>query len=144
MTTLASHREPTAPTDLLSALRAARAAGADALAATLDEHGLQALDGGRNNDVFAWAAAPTPICIKLYKKTDRRRVEREWHGLTHAAGLGSAPEPLWLDEDPEQPALGMTLLPGSTASTRPPAPLGAHPHVLRFRLASPTYAEVRT
>lgn len=33
--------------------------------------------------------------------------------LTHAAGLGCAPEPLWLDEDTEQPALGMTLLPGS-------------------------------
>lgn len=113
MTTLASHREHNAPTDLLSALRTARAAGADALATTLDEHGMRALDGGRNNDVFAWTAGPTPICIKLYKKTDRQRVEREWHGLTHAAGLGSAPEPLWLDEDPEQPALGMTLLPGS-------------------------------
>ncbi|PKV94007.1 thymidylate kinase [Amycolatopsis echigonensis] len=113
MTTLASHRENTAPIDLLSALRTARAAGADALAATLDEHGLRALDGGRNNDVFVWTAAPTPICIKLYKKTDRQRVEREWHGLAHAAGLGIAPEPLWLDQDPEQPALGMTLLPGS-------------------------------
>jgi hypothetical protein len=113
MTTLASHRENTAPIDLLNALRAARTAGADALAATLDEHGLHALDGGRNNDVFAWTATTTPICIKLYKKTDRQRVEREWHGLTHADGLGSAPEPLWLDEDTEQPALGMTLLPGS-------------------------------
>lgn len=113
MTTLASNRENSAPTDLLSALRAARAAGADALAATLEEHGLHPLDGGRNNDVFAWTAAPTPICIKLYKKTDRQRVEREWYGLTHVAGLGSAPEPLWLDENPEQPALGMTLLPGA-------------------------------
>jgi hypothetical protein len=110
MSTLA-HREHTAPTDLLNALRTARAAGA--LAATLDEHGLHALDGGRNNDVFAWTAATTPICIKLFKKTDRQRVEREWHGLTHAAGLGSAPEPLWLDEDPERPAIGMTLLPGT-------------------------------
>ncbi len=113
MTTLAGHREHTAPIDLLNALRAARAAGGDALAATLDEHGLHALDGGRNNDVFAWTAAPTPTCIKLYKKTDRQRVKREWHGLAHAAGLGIAPEPLWLDEDPEQPALGITLLPGS-------------------------------
>lgn len=53
MTTLTSHREPTAPIDLLNALRIARTAGPGALAATLDEHGLRALDGGRNNDVFA-------------------------------------------------------------------------------------------
>ncbi|MDT8915116.1 aminoglycoside phosphotransferase family protein [Amycolatopsis sp. PS_44_ISF1] len=113
MTTPTSHHEPAAPTELLNALRTARTAGPDALTATLDEHGLRALDGGRNNDVFAWTAGPTPICIKLYKKTDRQRVEREWHGLAHAAGLGSAPEQLWLDEDSKQPALGMTLLPGS-------------------------------
>lgn len=113
MTASADQREHTAPTDLLSALRTARAAGADTLAATLDEHGLHALDGGRNNDVFAWTASTPPICIKLYTKTDRQRVEREWHGLTHAASLGNAPTPLWLDEDTEQPALGMTLLPGS-------------------------------
>ncbi|WP_410574383.1 aminoglycoside phosphotransferase family protein [Amycolatopsis sp. cmx-4-61] len=113
MTTLASHRDHTAPSDLLSALRTARTAGPDALAATLEERGLQVLDGGRNNDVFAWTTATTPTCIKLYKKTDRQRVEREWHGLTHAAGLSSAPRPLWLDNDLEQPALGMTLLPGS-------------------------------
>lgn len=111
MTTAASRREATAPADLLTALRAARTAGAEALAATMDDHGLRALDGGRNHDVFATAAI-TPICIKLYKKTDRQRIEREWHGLAHATGLGSAPEPLWIDEDPEQPALGMTLLPG--------------------------------
>src|SRR5882724_9411512 len=113
MTTLASYREYTAPTSLLSALRSARTAGAAALAATLGEHGLQALDGGRNNDVFVWTAAPAPVCIKLYKKTDRQRVEREWHGLAHASSLGSTPKPLWLDEDTEQPAIGMTLLPGS-------------------------------
>ncbi|ATY16992.1 thymidylate kinase (plasmid) [Amycolatopsis sp. AA4] len=113
MTTFASHHEHTAPADLLNALRTARAAGADALAASLDELGLHPLDGGRNNDVFAWTTAATPICIKLYRKTDRQRVEREWHGLAHAAGLGIAPKPLWLDDDPEQPALGMTLLPGS-------------------------------
>jgi hypothetical protein len=110
---MTSHREHVAPTDLLAALRTARAASADAVATTLDEHGLRALDGGRNNDVFAWTAAGTPICIKLYKKTDRQRVEREWHGLAHAAGLGCAPEPLWLDENADAPALGMTLLPGS-------------------------------
>ncbi|WP_410646403.1 aminoglycoside phosphotransferase family protein [Amycolatopsis sp. cmx-4-54] len=113
MTTLASHRDHIAPADLLGGLRAARAVGNDAPAATLDEDGLRALDGGRNNDVFAWTAATTPICIKLYKKTDRQRVEREWHGLTHAVSLGSTPTPLWLDEDPDQPALGMTLLPGA-------------------------------
>ncbi|MEU3764331.1 phosphotransferase [Amycolatopsis keratiniphila] len=113
MPTLASHRDHSAPAGLLAALRAARRLGDDALAATLHEHGLRALGGGRNNDVFAWAQATTPTCIKLYKKTDRQRVEREWHGLIHATDLGSTPTPLWLDEDPDQPALGMTLLPGA-------------------------------
>lgn len=67
--------------------------------------------GARNNDVFTWSG----ICIKLYRRTDRRRVEREWHGLAHVARLGLAPRPLWLDDHPEQPALGMTLLAGSPA-----------------------------
>lgn len=101
------------PTGLLIALRALRKAGPDALMAARHEHGLRPLDGGRNNDIFMWTAADTPICIKLYRKNDRQRVEREWRGLTHAASLGCAPKPLWLDEDPQQPALGMTLLPGS-------------------------------
>ncbi|MGH9061667.1 MAG: phosphotransferase, partial [Acidimicrobiales bacterium] len=113
MTTLANHHEHPAPTVLLRAVRTARAAGIEALAGVLDEHGLRALEGGRNNDVFTWTGPSGPICIKLYTKTDRQRVQREWHGLTHAAGLGCAPQPLWLDEDSHHPALGMTLLPGS-------------------------------
>jgi hypothetical protein len=112
MTTLTSHRKHTAPVGLLSNLRSAPTTRADTLAAALEQHGLQQLDGGRNNDVFAWTSVTPPVCIKLYKKTDRQRVEREWHGLTHAAGLGCAPEPLWLDQGAEQPAIGMTLLPG--------------------------------
>lgn len=114
MTSLASHREHIAPAELITALRAARGAGDDdTLQVTLRTWGLRSLDGGRNNDVFAWSGPDGQICIKLYKKTDRRRIEREWHGLAHVAGLGCAPAPLWLDEDTEQPALGMTLVPGS-------------------------------
>ncbi|MDQ1295770.1 MAG: hypothetical protein QG608_3657, partial [Actinomycetota bacterium] len=112
MTTLVSSHGHTAPTDLLRALRTARAVGLGTLTAVLDEHGLQALGGGRNNDVFVWTKNATPICIKLYRKTDRQRVEREWHGLAHASPLGCAPEPLWLDRNADQPTLGMTLLPG--------------------------------
>jgi len=113
MTTMASHREHTAPTELITALRAARATGSDAYAALLRERGLRALDGGRNNQVLAWDATGTPTCIKLYTNTDRQRVHREWHGLAHAAQLGCAPQPLWLDDHPNHPALGMTLLPAA-------------------------------
>ena len=77
MTTRASHNSHRAPHDLLDALRIARAAGSDTLATTLHRHGLRALDGGRNNDVFASTTATTPVCSKLYKKTDRQRVQRE-------------------------------------------------------------------
>ncbi|WP_240617211.1 aminoglycoside phosphotransferase family protein [Nocardioides speluncae] len=94
-------------------MRIARIAGPDALMTAHQEYGLRSLGGGRNNDVLAWAKGDTSICIKLYKNHDRQRVEREWLGLTHAAGLRCAPKPLWLDEHPQQPALGMTLLPGS-------------------------------
>src|SRR5262245_10043575 len=109
MTLVTGHCEHAVPINLLTALRAADESMQD----TLHEWGLRPLDGGRNNEVFAWAAPDGEVCVKLYKKTDRRRVEREWHGLAHVAGLGSAPSPLWLDMDAEQPALGMTLIPGS-------------------------------
>lgn len=110
MTTLAGGRERNVPIELITSLRAARAAGDIALAATLRELGLRPLAGGRNNDVFAWP--DQQICIKLYTRTDRQRVQREWHGLCHTARLGCAPEPLWLDDDADRPALGMSLLPG--------------------------------
>lgn len=116
MTTLAGRRERNVPVELLTRLRAARAtrtADDNALAATLGERGLRPLSGGRNNDVFAWHGPDGQVCIKLYKKTDRLRVQREWHGLRHTASLGCAPEPLWLDDNTDQPALGMSLLPGT-------------------------------
>jgi hypothetical protein len=113
MTSLATDRHHTAPAELLTALRAARTGDAETMQNTLQAWSVRPLTGGRNNDVFAWAAPDGEICIKLYKKTDRRRVEREWHGLSHVAGLGSAPAPLWLDEYADQPALGMTLVPGT-------------------------------
>jgi hypothetical protein len=110
MTLVTGHCEHAVPTSLLTALRAA---DNESIQDALHEWGLQPLDGGHNNEVFAWTGPNGEVCIKLYKKTDRRHVEREWHGLAHVAGLGSAPSPLWLDMDAEQPALGMTLIPGS-------------------------------
>ena len=111
MTTLTGRLERKVPIELITRLRAARAAADTALAATLHQPGLRPLDGGRNNDVFACSGEQ--ICIKLYKRTDRQGVHREWHGLRHTASLGCAPEPLWLDDHADQPALGMSLLPGT-------------------------------
>lgn len=113
MPSLTDHRDHFVPTELLGALHATRASGAGALATVLTDYGLRTLDGSHNNAVFAWTSAGTPICIKLYNKTDRQCIKREWYCLTHAAGLGCALEPLWLDEHGEHPAIGMTLLPGS-------------------------------
>jgi hypothetical protein len=113
MTSLATGRDHAAPADLLTALRTARTADPEIRAGTLRAWDLRPLTGGRNNDVFAWNSPDGEICIKLYTKTDRRRVEREWHGLTHVAPLGCAPTPLWLDQHPEQSAVGMTLIPGN-------------------------------
>lgn len=99
------------PSALLGDLRAARGSSPDQMQAVIEAWNLQPLTGARNNDVFAWDGT----CIKLYRRTDRRRVEREWHGLTHVAQLDIAPRPLWLDADPNQPAIGMTMLSGRPA-----------------------------
>lgn len=117
MTTLGTDRHRSAPADLLTELRAARTNGPDQLAPVLDAWGLRPLTGGRNNDVFAWSGPDSEICIKVYRKADqRRRVEREWHALTvlaqHTAS-DCAPIPLWLDDRADQPALGMSLIPGT-------------------------------
>lgn len=95
------------PHKLLADLRAARGRQLP-LEAVLHEWRLRPLSGGRNNDVFQWGE----VCLKLYRKTDKNRVAREWHGLNHVAGLGLAPQPLWRDDHPDQPALGMSFVPG--------------------------------
>lgn len=117
MTTIAT--DTTAPARMLADLRAAHADDNAARAVdTLARWSLRPLSGGRNNAVYAWDnPAGGPVCVKLFTKTDRRRVEREWHGLQHVASLNCAPQPLWLDEQHAQPAMGMTLVPGSPATT---------------------------
>jgi len=54
------------------------------------------------------------VVIKLYVKTDRQRVEREWAALTLLTphGLRTVPALLWLEEAPVVPAIGMTRLHG--------------------------------
>ena len=54
------------------------------------------------------------MVIKLYVKTDRQRVEREWAALTLLTphGLRTVPALLWLEEAPVVPAIGMTRLHG--------------------------------
>jgi Ser/Thr protein kinase RdoA (MazF antagonist) len=98
--------------DVLTRLRAHAAhAESDMDLATVSA---RPLAGGRNNAVYEWTAPDGPMCIKIYRVDERRRIEREWMSLTLLAmhHVTSAPTPLWIDPDPDQPAMGMTLLPG--------------------------------
>lgn len=55
-----------------------------------------------------------PVCVKIYRAGARHRAEREWTALTFLARnqVTTAPVPLWADPGPEQPAIGMSSLPG--------------------------------
>lgn len=100
------------PHDVLAVLRA------HAVAVTGEDQvivvGARPLSGGRNNAAYRWESPDGPVCVKIYRVDDRRRVEREWLSLTFLSGhqVKSAPAPLWADPHPWQPAIGMTLLPG--------------------------------
>jgi Ser/Thr protein kinase RdoA (MazF antagonist) len=100
------------PRGVLARLRAhAIHPGSDADLAAV---GARPLTGGRNNAVYEWASPDGPICVKIYRVDERRRIEREWMSLTLLARhqITTAPAPLWIAPDPAQPAIGMTLLPG--------------------------------
>ncbi|MEU3455275.1 aminoglycoside phosphotransferase family protein [Micromonospora sp. NPDC006766] len=104
-----------APTDLLAELRRVRAGTDDDRDAALLALGLRPLTGGMQNDLYLWASPHgDDVVIKLYVKTDRQRMEREWAALTllKPHGLRTVPAPLWLDEAPVEPAIGMTRLHG--------------------------------
>jgi Ser/Thr protein kinase RdoA (MazF antagonist) len=121
---------------LLRRLRDARLAEPRRAAATPADLGLQALPGGRNNQVFSWAATPgEPVCVKVYVVDQRRRADREWMALTALAakGIGDVPRPLWRLDDPLMPVIGMTMLPGSSLSglSDPVPAMGALPRLLR-------------
>lgn len=111
---LLSTDRPPAPTALLTELRRSRPAGGAPYQQTLNTWGLRPLTGGRNNHVYSWTGSDTPICIKVYRLDDRQRAQREWRALTLLAyhGADYAPTPLWIDEASDQPAIGMSLLPG--------------------------------
>ncbi|MGH3875260.1 MAG: phosphotransferase family protein [Pseudonocardiaceae bacterium] len=111
---LPSTEFPQAPTALLAELRHSRAAGQARHQQTLQTWRLRPLTGGRNNEVYSWTGPETPICIKIYKLDQRQRAQREWRALTLLAHHGAdyAPTPLWIDEASDQPAIGMSLLPG--------------------------------
>ncbi|MGH3848072.1 MAG: phosphotransferase family protein, partial [Pseudonocardiaceae bacterium] len=111
---LLSTDHPPAPTALLADVRRSRTAGGTPHQQTLDVWGLRPLTGGRNNHVYSWTGPDGPLCIKIYKLDERRRAQREWRALTLLARHGAdyAPTPLWIDEASDQPAIGMSLLPG--------------------------------
>jgi hypothetical protein len=130
MTTLAptGHRG-TPPTELLTELRSVLPGADSDPHAVLDAWDLRPLTGGRNNHVYAWTGPGGEICIKLYRKNDeRRRIEREWHALNTLAQHSTTtftptplctPTPLWRDEHPDQPAIGMSLVPGTPITNLP-------------------------
>jgi hypothetical protein len=123
VTPLATDTDRTAPpVELLTALR--RTPEVDET--TLQTWGLRALGGGRNNSVYLWTQPDgAKVCIKLYRRTDRNRVDREWHGLSHVANLACAPRPLWRDDHDEHPAIGMSVVPGVPIVQAAADPLGA-------------------
>ncbi|MEH1016846.1 aminoglycoside phosphotransferase family protein [Micromonospora sp. CPCC 206060] len=103
------------PADLLAELRRVRAGADDNRDAALSAMGLRPLTGGMQNDLYLWTSPHSDdVVIKLYVKTDRQRMEREWAALTLLAPhqLGTVPAPLWLDDAPVEPAIGMTRLHG--------------------------------
>ncbi|MGI5292828.1 aminoglycoside phosphotransferase family protein [Nonomuraea polychroma] len=104
------------PASLLHKLRSARAADPEHLSEALRMLEVCPLTGGRQNHVYAAAVDGTPICIKIYKVDDLRRDEREWAALNLLAdhGCRQAPAPLWCDLSSPQPAVGMTLLRGTS------------------------------
>ncbi len=112
---LLSTDHPVPPAALLAELRRYWANSSTRLEQALVESGLRPMTGGRNNDVYSWTGPEGPICIKVYKVDGRQRIEREWHALNLLAqhGSGCSPTPLWIDSASDQPALGMSLVPGS-------------------------------
>ena len=67
------------------------------------------------NDVYLWEPATgQDVVIKIYVKTDRQRATREWAALNllRHQELDSVPAPMWIDETPIEPAIGMTRLHG--------------------------------
>ncbi|MCT2279773.1 phosphotransferase family protein [Micromonospora chalcea] len=103
------------PVDLLAELRRVRAGADEDRDAALSALGLRPLTGGMQNDLYLWTPPRgDDVVIKLYVKTDRQRVAREWAALTLLAPhqLGTVPTPLWHDDAPAEPAIGMTRLHG--------------------------------
>ncbi|GAA1883627.1 aminoglycoside phosphotransferase family protein [Asanoa iriomotensis] len=102
--------------ELLAALRQARRSDGDAVSDSLAELGVRPLAGGMQNDIYRWTSpAGEDTVIKFYRRTDRRRADREWAALNllEAQHLRTVPAPLWLDRAEGEPALGMTFLPGA-------------------------------
>ncbi|MFI7027035.1 phosphotransferase [Micromonospora sp. NPDC049900] len=103
------------PADLLAELRRVRAGADNDRPAALSALSLRPLAGGMQNDLYLWTSPHyDDVVIKLYVKTDRQRVERKWAALTLLAPhqLGTVPVPLWHDDAPVEPAIGMTRLHG--------------------------------
>lgn len=85
---------------------------------------IRPLAGGMNNAVYAVETSGGPVCCKVYRMDGRDRAGREWRALNLLAKLrpGLAPEPLYFDPLPEQPAVVMGLVPGSPLRGGPITP----------------------
>jgi Ser/Thr protein kinase RdoA (MazF antagonist) len=116
LTTVAGY-EDAAPlaAEVAASLRDALTAGAAVDEGRLRSAGLEVLDGGRNNRVFRWDAGGCgsgPVCVKVYKVDDRRRLDREWSALTALAAeeVEGVPRPMWRLSDADLPIMAMSLV----------------------------------
>lgn len=110
---------PAPPAETLSLLRAHSVGGASD--EVLRSAGVRPFAGGYRNAVYEWLSPEGPVAVKVYRRDSRRLAEREWLSLTllDVHRPGTAPAPLWTDPHHEQPATGMTVIPGL------PCPAGA-------------------
>lgn len=104
------------PARMLAALSEARGLTTDSRDSALNDLGLRPLTGGRNNHVYEWDSPDGPVCVKIYRDDDRRRDDREWQALTLLAAhdVPNVPRPLWRDRSGASPAVGMTLVQGTS------------------------------
>jgi thiamine kinase-like enzyme len=116
--------DPSAPTQLLADLRRVRSSitNVEQLRKALAELGVSPLTGGMQNDLVR-VTSPDGVdtVIKFYRKTDRRRADREWAALNliRPHGVTTVPTPLWLDAAAVEPAIGMTVLNGTPLLDEP-------------------------
>lgn len=99
--------------EVLTAFRQVGVGGDLCRVPVLDQLGVRALDGGRNNSIFGCRLGEREVCVKHHRSDGRQRARREWETLVVLAERRGdlAPEPLAYDAGPPE-MTAMTLVPG--------------------------------